>query len=326
MRRKIFTELLGALARRPPFRARLEVALRGHANIAYFHGVRTAEHPFLGPLSIAGFDEICRQLSEYFTFVPLNDVLCSREGQETAGRSTLAITFDDGLDLIRSGVVEVLEKWKIEATVFLNTAAVGNTRLLWNHQLEIMEGEHGLHRLRQDMLAAGIGAASMSLPAMMKACPPGDRDRLCSTVWELLGMDDVNSYLRRRPYMDWYEIDEWVARGHEVGSHSESHPYCSTLTAAQIQDEVVRPVQALSRRYGRKTVPFAYPFGDRLPRDVEERLMSTGMFSCLLGIGGLSAKGVEAHLLDRANAEYGVNDGVFGRMLYRAARQAWAPR
>ncbi len=53
-----------------------------------------------------------------------------------------------------------------------------------------------------------------------------------------------------------------VSAGHELGTHSRSHPYMSKLAKAQIQDELTTSKEAIERLTGQKVTLFRPPYGD----------------------------------------------------------------
>ena len=53
-----------------------------------------------------------------------------------------------------------------------------------------------------------------------------------------------------------------VEAGHELGTHSRTHPYMSKLTKSQIQDELFTSSQAIERITGQKVKLFRPPYGD----------------------------------------------------------------
>ena len=53
-----------------------------------------------------------------------------------------------------------------------------------------------------------------------------------------------------------------VERGHEVGTHSKTHPKMSELTAAEIEEELKSSVAAIESVTGQKVKLFRPPFGD----------------------------------------------------------------
>ena len=57
-------------------------------------------------------------------------------------------------------------------------------------------------------------------------------------------------------------VKKIIEAGHEIGTHSRTHPYMSTLTKAQIQDELTTSSQAIERLTGKKVALFRPPYGD----------------------------------------------------------------
>lgn len=57
-------------------------------------------------------------------------------------------------------------------------------------------------------------------------------------------------------------VKKIVDAGHEIGTHSRTHPYMSTLTKAQIQDELTTSSKAIERLTGTKVTLFRPPYGD----------------------------------------------------------------
>jgi peptidoglycan/xylan/chitin deacetylase (PgdA/CDA1 family) len=58
------------------------------------------------------------------------------------------------------------------------------------------------------------------------------------------------------------QIRQIVAQGHEIASHTMSHPQLSRLSDAQLVDELVRSKQVLEAKYGVPIRYLAYPYGD----------------------------------------------------------------
>jgi peptidoglycan/xylan/chitin deacetylase (PgdA/CDA1 family) len=61
--------------------------------------------------------------------------------------------------------------------------------------------------------------------------------------------------------MSWEQARELVSAGHEVASHTWSHPVLADLDAAATRTEVVRAKEVLEDRLGVPVTSFAYPFG-----------------------------------------------------------------
>src|SRR4030095_2132819 len=123
-----------------------------------------------------------------------------------------------------------------------------------------------------------------------------------------------------RPYVNWDDLEDWRRRGHEIGLHTRTHPFCSRLNGGEIEVEIVEPARELRERLRLTSVPFAYPFGDRLPQEQEEGVAERWRLSCVRGVRDLRRRGPPPSPLDRARAESGLNDPVFGRPLLSAVR------
>ena len=57
-------------------------------------------------------------------------------------------------------------------------------------------------------------------------------------------------------------VKKIVDAGHEIGTHSRTHPYMSKLSKAQIQDELTTSSQAIEKLTGQKVTLFRPPYGD----------------------------------------------------------------
>lgn len=57
-------------------------------------------------------------------------------------------------------------------------------------------------------------------------------------------------------------VQELVARGHEVGNHSATHPHMSQLTAAQIREELRKASDLVKAITGKPTTLFRPPYGE----------------------------------------------------------------
>jgi polysaccharide deacetylase family sporulation protein PdaB len=53
-----------------------------------------------------------------------------------------------------------------------------------------------------------------------------------------------------------------IERGHELGTHSKTHPYMSKLTSEQVREELTSSSQVIERTVGVKPTLFRPPYGD----------------------------------------------------------------
>ena len=297
-------------------------ALRGTTNIVYYHYIGP-DVPYYADFAtgctLERFAQDLETLREHFRFASLAQVIA---GRDDAKKPLLALTFDDGFDLIASGVADVLELYGATATTFVITSCIDNEALMWRNKLSVIRAlvDESVYVARYNELMRERGyppvARGRMLQAASLAWPAGEKDELADALWASCDLPPVATVLAEyRPYFTWEGLERWLERGHDVGLHTATHPMCSRLDAAGIHAEIVEPAQLLRRRLGLESVPFSYPFGRRLPEAVERELYEQGVFSCAVGINGFAAVATPPYRLERACAEQGLGLSVFGRAL-----------
>lgn len=301
---------------------RLGRELQRRVNIVYYHYIGEPT-PFYASfhegVTLARLDEDLAELGKRFRFAPLDRVI---DGGETRGSKPplLAVTFDDGFDLLGTGVADVLEAHGVRATSFLITSCLDNRNLMWRNKLSALRA---MSPERQLVSAFNDAVAGRGLPRVRAAgeifvasdaWPMGAKDELADAIWASCPMPGLTSFLAgHRPYFEDAGLREWLSRGHSIGLHTRTHPYCDRLDANEIEREIVEPAAELKRKFGLKRLWFSYPFGSRLPRATEERLAEEGVVDCALGIRGCAPRGTPPRQLERASAESGLDFTLYGR-------------
>jgi len=64
------------------------------------------------------------------------------------------------------------------------------------------------------------------------------------------------------PMMNASQVREWLAAGHEIGSHTLSHLYLTRVSRDQAREEIRSSRNKLEDFFGRKIDHFCYPYGD----------------------------------------------------------------
>lgn len=292
-------------------------------NIIYYHFAGpSAPHyaSYYVGCTIERFERELLLLKQYFDFCELSDWLRDPDQTHRLERPRLAITFDDGLDLVASGVADVLQRVGARATVFVLTNSVDNRSLMWAHKLSavyaLAERRTFVGTFNDIMRERALPVAAHAGQVLIKAkqWPMREKDALAQRLWEACSIGSVADYLDEyQPYLTRDGLRNWIDRGHAVGLHTASHPLCSRLDDDEIAAEITEPADQL-RSWGLcDDVPFAYPFGDRLKPDVEESLFREGVISCALGTAGFSPRGTAPYRLERMPAEGLMNYHVFAK-------------
>src|SRR5260221_1062677 len=59
--------------------------------------------------------------------------------------------------------------------------------------------------------------------------------------------------------MDEHQVRDWLAAGHQIGSHSSTHPNLRHINAGQAREEISGSKKSLEDRFGVAVVPFSFP-------------------------------------------------------------------
>ena len=73
---------------------------------------------------------------------------------------------------------------------------------------------------------------------------------------------DVSMGEAPEPIMDAAQVREWLAAGHEIGSHTLNHPYLTRIPKADAAEEIKASRKQLQDLFGRPIDHFCYPYGD----------------------------------------------------------------
>jgi peptidoglycan/xylan/chitin deacetylase (PgdA/CDA1 family) len=115
-------------------------------------------------------------------------------------------------------------------------------------------------------------------------------------------------YLReRKPLMSRDQLDQWLAAGMEVGSHSLSHQRLQELPPELARFEIAESRTELRTMLGVPIEHFAYPFG-QLTADIVELVRHAGYSSAMTLLRGVAQASVDRLLLPRilVNGEHGL--------------------
>ena len=270
---------------------------------------------FGAPFGPEDLDAQLSDLGRHFEFAPLAAVLRGN-GQASP---LLAVTFDDGFDLVGTGAKDVLDAHGVRATVFVIPAFVGNRGLMWRNKLSAIRAlrDPNTYVTEYNRVTAQVGAPAIrEASELMRSAmrwEMGRKDELADALWEACDMPPLGEYLdEHRPYMTPEQLAIWRADGHFIGLHTETHPDCSQLDADGVRAEILEPAQRMCEELG-GPLDFSYPFGRRCRPELEPLLERDGLLSCALGIRGFARTGTDAMHLERASIEGDMRFSVYGK-------------
>ena len=128
---------------------------------------------------------------------------------------------------------------------------------------------------KENIQTAGAGTSlSRSLPIYSVETDEKKIAISFDCAWGVDYTDKLLEYMQKNEVRcTFFAVQFWVEKypdyakkivdaGHELGTHSRTHPYMSKLTKAQIQDELLTSSQAIEKITGQKVKLFRPPYGD----------------------------------------------------------------
>lgn len=250
----------------------------------------------------------------------------------TAGpQPLLAITFDDGqLDNFEYAR-PVLAKHGVHATFYIPVEAIQRAQLIWHDRLgfalldalaERPSARGELVQLLSPLGEAGRAALSLSDDiALMHAV---------TTAAKAIGAAERAAMIERlqqrfpgsepRPWADLMSFDQirtLQQDGHEIGSHSLTHPFMVRCSDAELERELHESRRILEAELGAPVRSFCYPDGNCDAR-TERAAAQAGYDNAVTTRWGNNPPGSPQHALrrhDMSNKHALARDGRFSEAL-----------
>jgi peptidoglycan/xylan/chitin deacetylase (PgdA/CDA1 family) len=107
----------------------------------------------------------------------------------------------------------------------------------------------------------------------------------------------------REPLMAAAQIREWLAAGHEIGSHTLTHPFLTRISLAQAREEIFSSKKKLEDSFNVRIEHFCYPYGD-WNETLRDLVVAAGYKTAFTTISGVNISSDSAFELKRLTARY----------------------
>jgi peptidoglycan/xylan/chitin deacetylase (PgdA/CDA1 family) len=103
--------------------------------------------------------------------------------------------------------------------------------------------------------------------------------------------------------MDAAQVREWIAAGHDIGSHSSTHPFLTRLDHKLAREEIGASRKKLEDLFGRRVEHFCYPYGDWNPA-IRDLVSESGYRTACTTDLGMNQTSDSPYTLKRFTARY----------------------
>jgi peptidoglycan/xylan/chitin deacetylase (PgdA/CDA1 family) len=101
--------------------------------------------------------------------------------------------------------------------------------------------------------------------------------------------------------MSWSDAAELLRLGHELGSHTRSHPDLATLSPDERETELLESRRRIDEEVGTTVRHLSAPYGDaaRFTPSVSAAARAAGYATCVSSLRGINVPGADVHALRR---------------------------
>lgn len=187
--------------------------------------------------------------------------------------NTFLITFDDGFFNNYSLAFPLLKKKSVPGVFFITTGMISKKELLWTEKIIYLLMHTNCSSITL-ILDKSINLPLSTMEEKENACQiirsylkQSTKFVINQVINQLESViDDVNlSFVPNERYypMTWEQIKEMSQNGMLIGSHTHNHMLLSSLSLAEVEQELSLSKKKIEQETGTRTSLFSYPNGRR---------------------------------------------------------------
>lgn len=299
----------------------LEARMRRGVTILTYHRVLPDEqcddYPFPSlAMPVSAFRDQVKWLSAHCSVMPVVEAIDRLAVGETSALACVCLTFDDGYRDNYEVVASVLDEYGLRATFFVAVGAVELDRMLWfdraADQWAQVTHKQLMGVLREKVNAEKAEAADLSTVKgwmdLLKKCDRVTQISILEAVDALTTVDPADP---RFGMMRIGEVVELDRVGHEIASHTVSHPILPMLDEADVDRELVESRRKLEEWLGTTIRGFCYPNGD-FDEHVVSAVRKAGYTYACTTTPGMNMRGTDPLRLARIDVTAAAVSGPSG--------------
>jgi peptidoglycan/xylan/chitin deacetylase (PgdA/CDA1 family) len=215
--------------------------------------------------SAAVFRQQMEVIARHFTPIALADVLLFLRGERTLPARAVMVTFDDGYRDNVQVAAPVLNGLGIPAVIYLTAGLMGTCEVPWYCRVRRAFTATRANFWREPVRGDSWGLQSSADRAraaqvVWNRCSAQSSGERCDTVRNLeedLGVQPPT--LSEPLMMSWSEARSLHRMGHQLGSHSLTHPNLAHVSEAEARWELMESKRVLESNLGISVEHFSYP-------------------------------------------------------------------
>ena len=225
--------------------------------VAYYHLISDKKTPYYKgkKVSLETFKKHIKYFKKTKEFVSFHEISKLKKSGKNLSKY-IVLTFDDGYRLNLESISDFLQDEKIKATFFLS-GCVFEKKLMWRDHISF--GYNFLLKSSQANANDFLNSFEKSLNWKY----PDFINKYLS-ICEEFGIPSQESILNEwKPYLSISSLETLIANGHDIGLHSQNHPYFKNLTTEEAISEVVQNNELVKSFFNIEPIVFSFPFGAR---------------------------------------------------------------
>jgi len=259
--------------------------------ILYYHRInyKLDNYYFDTGISLDTFKKQILYFKYKYKIISLSKAIKKAENGESL-QGYMVITFDDGFAECYTYIYPFLKEHNIPATYYLIENTLNNKDLMWRNKLVAIENiiTPKKKKLIVNQLAEKQSREldlSKSLLEISNLWEMKEKDELANFLWNQAQIGTLEGYLAEyQPYLMDSQVFEMLENNQEIGSHTNTHPFCSKLSKEEVYNEIILSVKSLNNKFDSTIQSLSYPFGDRASEEMEQYIMDNTNINTFLGI------------------------------------------
>lgn len=227
---------------------------------------------------------------KHYSPISLNELEKSYLTNTKFTKPVFHLTFDDGLSEIHSIISPILLAKGIPATFFINSGFIDNQDLFYRYKVSLIIEKLKNESLPIEFLRTKIDEKINSVQMLVEKLKAYNFNQIekIDKIGEMLEIDFKDFLKTTKPYLTTQEIQELLAKGFTIGSHSVSHPHYKDISDADRKQQTKDCFQTLNQKFNISASSFAFPFNDEsIPVYFFKWLYETQHCSTSFGTSGL---------------------------------------